>query len=41
MLLWKHLQATGEFEHAIDMGMAWTGEWYPIRFFSIDAIIWW
>ncbi len=26
------LQATGEFEHAIDMGMAWTGEWYPYAF---------
>ncbi len=26
------LQGTGEFEHAIDMGMAWTGEWYPYAF---------
>lgn len=26
------LQATGEFEYAIDMGMAWTGEWYPYAF---------
>ena len=26
------LQATGEFEHAIDMGMAWTGEWYPYAY---------
>lgn len=26
------LQATGEFEHALDVGMAWTGEWYPYAF---------
>ena len=26
------LQGTGEFEHAMDMGMAWTGEWYPYAF---------
>ena len=26
------LQATGEFDYAIDMGMAWTGEWYPYAF---------
>lgn len=26
------LQATGEFEYAFDLGMAWTGEWYPYAF---------
>ncbi|NOZ33328.1 MAG: carbohydrate ABC transporter substrate-binding protein [Alphaproteobacteria bacterium] len=26
------LQATGDFDFAIDMGMAWTGEWYPYAF---------
>jgi multiple sugar transport system substrate-binding protein len=26
------LQGTGEFEYAIDVGMAWTGEWYPYAF---------
>lgn len=26
------LQGTGEFEHALDLGMAWTGEWYPYAF---------
>jgi len=26
------LQATGEFEYAFDVGMAWTGEWYPYAF---------
>ena len=26
------LQGTGDFQHAIDMGMAWTGEWYPYAF---------
>jgi multiple sugar transport system substrate-binding protein len=26
------LQATGEFEYALDVGMAWTGEWYPYAF---------
>ncbi len=26
------LQATGEFEYALDLGMAWTGEWYPYAF---------
>ena len=26
------LQASGEFEYAIDLGMAWTGEWYPYAF---------
>ena len=26
------LQATGEFEYAFDLGMAWKGEWYPYAF---------
>lgn len=26
------LQATGDFEYALDLGMAWTGEWYPYAF---------
>ena len=26
------LQATGEFDYALDLGMAWTGEWYPYAF---------
>jgi len=26
------LQASGEFEYALDLGMAWTGEWYPYAF---------
>lgn len=26
------LQASGEFEYALDLGMAWTGEWYPYGF---------
>lgn len=26
------LQATGEYEYALDLGMAWTGEWYPYAF---------
>ena len=26
------LQATGEYEYALDVGMAWTGEWYPYAF---------
>lgn len=26
------LQASGDFEHALDLGMAWTGEWYPYAF---------
>lgn len=26
------LDATGEFEYALDVGMAWTGEWYPYAF---------
>ncbi len=26
------LQATGDFDYAIDLGMAWTGEWYPYAF---------
>ncbi|MDJ0827803.1 MAG: extracellular solute-binding protein [Rhodobacter sp.] len=25
-------QASGEFEYALDLGMAWTGEWYPYAF---------
>ena len=28
----ESLQATGEFEYALDLGMAWTGEWYPYAF---------
>ncbi len=26
------LQDSGEFEYAFDLGMAWTGEWYPYAF---------
>ena len=26
------LQATGKFEYALDVGMAWKGEWYPYAF---------
>jgi multiple sugar transport system substrate-binding protein len=26
------LQSSGEFEYALDLGMAWTGEWYPYGF---------
>ncbi len=26
------LQATGEYEYALDLGTAWTGEWYPYAF---------
>ncbi len=26
------LQNSGEFEYALDLGMAWTGEWYPYAF---------
>lgn len=26
------LQATGDFEYPFDLGMAWTGEWYPYAF---------
>jgi multiple sugar transport system substrate-binding protein len=26
------LQASDEFEYALDLGMAWTGEWYPYGF---------
>lgn len=26
------LQDSGEFEYALDLGMAWTGEWYPYAF---------
>ncbi|MCY3834650.1 MAG: extracellular solute-binding protein [Chloroflexi bacterium] len=28
----EQLQASGEFEYAFDLGMAWTGEWYPYAF---------
>lgn len=28
------LQDSGEFEYALDLGMAWTGEWYPYAFSS-------
>ncbi len=28
----ESLQATGEFDYALDLGMAWTGEWYPYAF---------
>ncbi len=26
------LQDSGDFEHALDLGVAWTGEWYPYAF---------
>ncbi len=26
------IQASGDFEYALDLGMAWTGEWYPYAF---------
>ena len=26
------LDATGDFDYALDLGMAWTGEWYPYAF---------
>lgn len=26
------LQSSGKFEYALDVGMAWTGEWYPYAF---------
>lgn len=26
------LQATGDYDYALDLGMAWTGEWYPYAF---------
>ena len=26
------LQASGEYEYPLDLGMAWTGEWYPYAF---------
>ncbi len=26
------LQGSGDFEYALDLGMAWTGEWYPYAF---------
>lgn len=26
------LQGSGKFEYALDLGMAWTGEWYPYAF---------
>ena len=28
----EQLQATGDFDYALDLGMAWTGEWYPYAF---------
>ncbi len=28
----EQLQATGDFEYALDLGMAWTGEWYPYAY---------
>ncbi|MDE0112832.1 MAG: extracellular solute-binding protein [Albidovulum sp.] len=28
----EKLAATGQFEYAFDLGMAWTGEWYPYAF---------
>jgi len=28
------LKATGEFEYPLDLGLAWTGEWYPYAFSS-------
>jgi len=28
----EQLQATGDFDYAFDLGMAWTGEWYPYAF---------
>ena len=28
----EQLQASGEYEYAFDLGMAWTGEWYPYAF---------
>ena len=28
----EKLAASGEFEYALDLGMAWTGEWYPYAF---------
>ena len=28
----EQLQATGDYEYALDLGMAWTGEWYPYAF---------
>ena len=30
--LLQKLKATGKYEYPIDMGMAWTGEWYPYAF---------
>lgn len=30
--LLQKLKATGSYEYPIDMGMAWTGEWYPYAF---------
>ena len=26
------IQASGDFDYALDLGMAWTGEWYPYAF---------
>ncbi len=28
----EQLQASGDYEYAFDLGMAWTGEWYPYAF---------
>ena len=28
----EQLQATGDYQYAFDLGMAWTGEWYPYAF---------
>ena len=28
----RKLQASGNFDYALDLGMAWTGEWYPYAF---------
>ena len=28
----RTLQSTGNYKHALDLGMAWTGEWFPYAF---------
>ncbi len=28
----EQLQASGDYDYALDLGMAWTGEWYPYAF---------
>ncbi|MCY4445014.1 MAG: extracellular solute-binding protein, partial [Rhodobacteraceae bacterium] len=28
----RKLQASGDYDYALDLGMAWTGEWYPYGF---------